>query len=237
VDSVTNAPLTGGTVMVALEQNQNGIDRVIMQTDADANGNFSFCPVPAGTYDVVAVGINGVGVAYAATVTTGVMQGTSMGNVPLVAETGISTTQASLQGQVTTSTGSAGTAADLTVSALQAISNSVQATIPLVQQGSATASLTTAADVSCPANTDCVNYTLGVPAANPNVGPLGGPYTQAVGDVNYSVDALAFVPMSGGTPNCTPSEQTTNMTTANTPLTVTAGATVNPATLVFTGCQ
>lgn len=234
LDSVTMKPLAGGTVMVALEQNQNGIDRVIMQTDADANGNFAFCPVADGTYDVVAVGIDGQGVAYAATVTTGVMQGTSMGNVLLTA----STMQASLQGQVTTSTGTAGTVADLSVSALQPISNSVQAIIPLVQQGSATASLTTAPGAGCPANTDCVSYTLGVPAVNPNVGPVGGPWAPfGGGTVNYSVDALAFVPMSGSTPDCTPSELTTNMTTANTPLTVTPGATVNPATLVFTGCQ
>jgi uncharacterized protein DUF4382 len=238
VDSLTKLPLVGGTVLVALEQNKNGIDRVIMETRADVNGNFIFCPVAMGSYDVVAVGINGAGVAYAATVITGVPQGTTMGNVSLVAETTTNTTQASLQGMVTTSTGSAGTVADLTLSALQPISGTVMATIPLVQQGSATASLTTAAGVSCPANTDCISYTLGVPAANPAVGAFGGAAPiQAGGAVNYSVDALAFVPMSGGTPNCTPSELTTNMTTTNTPLTVTPGTTSNPATLAFTGCQ
>lgn len=237
VDSVTKLAIVGGTVMVALEQNQNGIDRVIMQTDADASGNFTFCPVANGTYDVVAVGINGAGVAYAATVTTGVAQGTSLGNIQLFAETVAPTTQASLQGVVTTSTGSAGTAADLTVSALQPISSTVQATIPLVQQGSATASLTTAAGASCPANTFCVSYTLGVPAANPAVGPMGGPWVQAAGTVGYSVDAQAFVPGMGGTVDCSPSILSTNMTTANTPLTVTGGATSNPANLVFTGCQ
>jgi len=129
----------------------------------------------------------------------------------------------------------------LTVSALQPItvnSATVLVTIPLVQQGSATASLTTAPGASCTANTDCVSYTLGVPAANPNVGAFGGaPPVQAGGTVNYSVDAQAFVPMSGGTVDCSPSILITNMTTANTPLTVTAGATVNPATLAFTGCQ
>jgi hypothetical protein len=238
VDSLTKLALVGGTVIVALEQNQGGIDRVIMQTTADAGGNFTFCPVATGTYDVVAVGINGAGVAYAATVITGVPQGTTMGQVSLVAETSTPATQAMLQGQVTSSTGSAGTVADLTVSALQPISGTVMATIPLVQQGSATASLTTAAGVSCPANTDCVSYTLGVPAANPFVGAFGGTTPiSAAGAVTYSVDALAFVPGMGGTQDCSPNELTTNMTTTNTPLAVTPGNTSNPATLAFTGCQ
>lgn len=238
VDSLTRQALVGGTVLVALEQNKNGIDRVIMETRADVNGNFIFCPVAMGTYDVVAVGINGAGLAYAATVITGVPQGTTMSDLSLVAETSTPSTQASLQGQITTSTSSAGTVADLTVSALQPISSTVMATIPLVQQGSATASLTTAAGASCPPNTDCISYTLGVPAANPFVGAFGGTTPiQAGGSVAYSVDALAFVPMSGSTQDCSPNELTTNMTTTNTPLTVTPGNPSNPATLAFTGCQ
>jgi hypothetical protein len=34
-----------------------------METVTDANGNFVFCPVAAGTYDVVAAALNGAQVA------------------------------------------------------------------------------------------------------------------------------------------------------------------------------
>ncbi len=242
VDSVTLLPLVGGTAIVALEQRDaSGVDRVIMQTTADANGNFTFCPVPTGTYDVVAAGVNGSNLAYAATVTTGVAQGTAMGNVPLVAQTGINTTQGSITGQVTTAGASGGVVSDITLSALQPIAGPTLVTIPLVQQGSTTANTATAADVSCPAGTDCVSYTLSVPAANPSVGAFsagGTTYTQdIVNPVKYTVDALAFVPLSGGTPNCTPSELFINTLSGGGDLVVTAGATATAATAAFTGCQ
>ena len=242
VDSVTLLPIAGGNAIVALEQKDaGGVDRVILQTKADGSGNFTFCPVPIGTYDVVAVAVNGTGVAYAATVTTGVAQGTAMGNVPLVAETGTNTSQGSITGQVTTAGASGGTVADLTLSALEPIPGGTLVTIPLVQQGSATVNATTAADVSCPAGTDCVSYTLAVPAANPNVGAFssgGTTYTQdIVNPVKYTVDALAFVPLSGGTADCTPSEVQVNTLSGGGDLVVTAGGSATAATAAFTGCQ
>jgi hypothetical protein len=242
VDSVTLLAPVGGTAIVALEQKDaGGVDRVILQTKADANGNFVFCPVPIGTYDVVAVAVNGAGVAYAATVTTGVNQGTAMGNVPLVAELGLNTTQGSITGQVTSAGASGGTVADVTLAALEPITGGTLVTIPLVQQGSATVNVTTAADVSCPAGTDCVSYTVAVPAANPNVGAFssgGTTYTQdIVNPVKYTVDALAFVPLSGGTADCTPSELQVNTLSGGGDLVVTAGGTATATTLAFTGCQ
>ncbi|HTK96342.1 MAG TPA: DUF4382 domain-containing protein, partial [Terriglobales bacterium] len=118
VDSISQGAIPGTTI-VALEQRDSatGVDRVIMQTVADAQGNFVFCPVPDGTYDVVAVSIGVGGLAYAATVTTGVAQGSTLTNIPMVAETGINTTQASISGLVTTAGGSGGTAADITLAA------------------------------------------------------------------------------------------------------------------------
>lgn len=242
VDSVTQQAINGGTAIVALEQKDtSGVDRVILQTKTDGSGNFTFCPVPVGTYDVVAVAVNGAGVAYAATVTTGVMQGTAMGNVPLIAETGMNTTQGSITGQVTTAGMSGGTAADVTLSALQSITGGTLVTIPLVQQGSSTANVTTASGASCPAMTDCVSYTLAVPAANPNVGAFssgGTTYTQdTVDPVKYTVDAQAFVPMSGGTVDCSPSEVKVSMLSGGGDLVVTAGGSATAATAAFTGCQ
>jgi hypothetical protein len=242
VDSVSGQAIAGGNTVVALEQkDSSGIDRVIMETVTDSNGNFVFCPVAAGTYDVVAVAINGAHVAYGATVITGVQPGNSLGMVPLLAETGTNTAPASIMGQVTTSTGSAATAADIAISALQPISSTLLVTIPLAAQSASTANLTTAASASCPAKTDCASYTLSVPALNPSVGAFSTSGTQkpaapASGPAGYTVDARAFV-TGGMTPDCSPSEMQTSSTSTNTNLTATPGANVSAATLAFSGCQ
>lgn len=243
VDSATNQVIVGGAAVVALEQKDgSGTDRVIMETVADASGTFSFCPVAAGTYDVVAVAISATQVAYAATVITGVQPGDALGMVPVTAQTGTTTAPASITGQVTTSTGSAATVADISLSALQPINSSLMVTIPLVAQSATAANLTTAAGASCPAMTDCASYTLSVPALNPSVGAFVAganqkPAVPATGPVNYTIDAFAFTADGTSTPNCSPSEMKTASTTINTPLTVTSGTSVTAASLAFSGCQ
>lgn len=243
IDSVTGQAITGGTTVVALEQaDGSGVDRVIMETVTDSSGSFSFCPVAAGSYDVVVVGVSGAQVAYAATVITGVQPGNALGMVPIIAETGTATGPASITGQITTSTGSAATAADISLSALQPISSSLMVTIPLAAQSAAAANLTTAGSASCPAKTDCVTYTLSVPALNPSVGTFSTAGTQkpaapVAGAVTYTLDALAFTTAGTSTPDCSPSELQTSSTTTNTPLNVTAGASTSAATLAFSGCQ
>src|SRR5262249_46025467 len=68
IDSVTQATISGGKVVVALEQRDaSGIDRVIMETTPDGAGNFVFCPVAPGNYELVATAVSGANVAYAAT--------------------------------------------------------------------------------------------------------------------------------------------------------------------------
>jgi len=243
IDSVTAQPISGGNTVVALEQNDgSGVDRVIMETVTDSTGAFVFCPVAAGTYDVVVVAVNGAQVAYAATVITGVQPGNALGTVPLVATLGSNQSPASITGQVTTSTGSAPTTADVSLSALQPISSTLLVTIPLAAQSAATATLTTAASATCPAKTDCATYTLSVPAANPSVGAFSTsgaqkPAVPAVGLVNYTMDARAFVADGSGAADCNPSALQTSTTTANAALTVTPGTSVTAATLAFSGCQ
>ena len=232
IDNVTLLPVAGGNTVVALEQpDKFGVDRVVMEAVPASSGMFTFCPVAAGTYDIVAVAINGVGNTYAATVITGVQAGDVLGNVPMTP----ANAPASITGQITTSTGSAATSADLTVSALQSIGGTTLVTVPLAQQSSATATLTTAANVSCPVNTDCANYTLSVPAANPSIGAFnsGGnqtPAAPALGTGNYTVDGLAFIPGSAGTPDCSSPD-------VNTTVSVMAGNSVAASTLSFTGCH
>jgi hypothetical protein len=243
VDGATGAAIVGGNTVVALETNDGtGVDRVIMETVTDANGNFVFCPAPSGTFDVVVSAINGAGTAYAATVITGVQAGNALGKVPMTA----AAAPASINGQITTSTGSAATSADLSLSALQPIvlvtSAPLLITTPLAQQSAATATLTTAAGASCPAKTDCVSYTLSVPAANPSVGVFSSsgnqtPAPPASGAVNYTVDAIAFLPGAASLLDCSPSDMRTSQTSTNGALVVTAGTSVTAATLTFTGCQ
>jgi Domain of unknown function (DUF4382) len=239
VDSVTQQPVIGGNTIVALEQQDTaGLDRVVMETVAASNGSFAFCPVPQGTYDVVAVAITGSGNTYSATVITGVHPGNSLGTVPLTAA-GL---PASIAGLITSSTGSAGTATDLVTSALQSIGNGVLATVPLAQQSAATATVTTAPGGACPANTDCVDYTLAIPGANPSIGAFNSsgnqtPSAPASGSVNYTIDANAFAPGSAGQPDCSPSNLQTSLTSNNATLSVTPGTSATAATLGFTGCQ
>jgi hypothetical protein len=243
VGSVTGQAIVGGNTVVALEQpDSSGIDRVVMETVTDSSGAFVFCPVTAGTYDVVAVGISGARLPYGATVITGVQPGNALGNVPLVAQSGAIGIPASITGQVTTSTGTTGTAADISLSLLQSISSSVMVTIPLAVQSASTANLTTATDATCPAKTDCASYTLSAAAANPSVGAFSTsgsqtPSAPVSGSPAYTVDAIAFVPGGDGTLDCSPSEMKTSSNASNTALTVTAGASSTAATLAFSGCQ
>ena len=169
---------------------------------------------------------------------TGVQPGNVLGTVPLT-PAGI---PASITGQITTRTGSAGTGVDLAVSALQSIGNSVLVTVPLAQQSAATATLTTASGLACPANTDCLSYTFSVPGANPSIGGFnsGGNQTPAIpasGSATYTIDANAFAPGSAGLPDCNPSNLQTNMTIANATLSVAPGTGATAATLACTVCQ
>jgi hypothetical protein len=243
---VTSQAISGGVTVAALEQNDgSGVDRVIMATVADSSGGFVFCPVPAGSYDIVVTAINGSGTAYAPTVISGVQPGNALGTVPLVAETGANTAPASINGQITTTAGNAATSADIVLSALEpaAINGSnVLVTVPLAQQSAATATVSTAAGSSCPPHTDCASYTLAVPALNPSVGVFSTsgsqqPSPPAPGPVIYTVDAQAFMPDSGGTSDCSPSDLQTNTAAGGGPLAVTAGTGVSASTLAFSGCQ
>lgn len=246
IDGATGQSISGGVTVVALEQRDTaGVDRVIMETVTDSSGGFVFCPVPAGSYEVVAAAVNGLETAYGATIITGVQPGNALGTVPLVAETGINTTPASITGQITTSAGSAGTSADIALSALQLVvvtGSNVLVTIPLAQQSMATAIVTTTSGDNCPANTDCVSYTLAVPALNPSVGTFSTsgsqqPSAPAPGPVDYTVDGQAVVPGSGGSPDCSPSDLQISSTSIGNPLAVTAGETSTALTLAFTACQ
>ena len=250
VSSSTGKPLVGGTVVVAAEQidTVSGVDRVVMSTTADpTTGGFVFCPLPAGTYDIVTVGVDGAGVAYSAGVETGVQTGETAGNIPLVA----SSNQATITGQITSQSGAmppAAIAVDVQVSVLQqAGSSGPMVTIPLLpSQNSTSGVYSTTAGSGCASGTDCVSYSLAVPGVWPNTGAYaasGAQFTQSnTTPVNDTLDMLAASTTTGAS-DCNPSEIKTNTVTSATvgvtggPLTVAAGQTTNAATAAFVMCQ
>jgi len=246
VDSATMMPIAGGTVLVALEQQDaSHTDVIFEESAADSGGNFNFCPLPTGaTFDVVVVAISGAGVAYNATVAVGVPGGTNLGAIPLTAEAGGPTT---FQGFVTATTGSAAASIDAAASALQTFSlpggAALTATIPA--EGNSVSNFSVDSNSNCPAialsNTNCAQYTLIEPASSPSVGVFSSGKINyaapASGDVLYSIGASAFIPLSGGADDCVPPSKTTNMDMNGNPLKASPGTTISPKDIDFTGCS
>lgn len=240
VDSATGKPIAGN-VLVALEQKDSaGIDRVFMNTLTDANGNFVFCPLPSGSYDVVIVGASSSGMVYSPTVITGASTGSALSTVALHALSVVSVSAATLTGTATaqlSGSPATGAAVDLQISTLAQVSGTLTVTIPLLptgSQSSAVLSVATGTSAVCPSGTDCANYSVQVSAGPVFAGPFassGTTPTQSAVTASYLVDALSFVQSSGGTPDCTPSEQTT------TSVTTVAGASVVAPVLRFSGCS
>jgi hypothetical protein len=258
VDSVTKAPITG-TVFVALEQPDSlGVDRIVMQASTDGNGDFRFCPLPPGPFDVVIVAVGTNNLPYNATAVLNVPNGTNLSAIPLLAEVGASA-PAILQGFVTASGASGAVPADVSLSALQSVPvgtspvTTRQLTIPLQAIAmtptapaiSSTGLISVASNTNCPAgspaNANCALHTLVVPGSNPNAGVFsssGFSYTApASGDVLFAVDAVAAIPDSGGVRDCTPSEVISSTDINSQPLKVTAGTPTNVARIDFTGCS
>jgi hypothetical protein len=258
VDSITHAPIVG-TVLVAIEQSdKTGVDRIVMEAAADSNGNFRFCPLPSGTFDVVIVAVGPNNLPYNATAVVNIPNGTNLNAIPLIAETG-ATSPAILQGSVTASTASSGASSDVSLAALQSVTFGTSMpvtrgiTIPLQTiTGTTTSSavfstglvsITTNTDclAGSPAAANCATYTLVVPASNPNVGVFsssGVSYAAPLpGDVLFTVDAVAAQPLSGGTPDCTPSEQSTSKDVNQQSLRVIAGSTTSVARIDFLSCS
>jgi hypothetical protein len=254
---MTKAPINGN-VLVAIEQPDNtGVDRIMMETTADANGNFRFCPLPTGAFDIVAVAVGPSNLPYNATTVLNVPNGANLGAIPLQPETG-ATAPATLQGFVTATTGTAVASVDVSVSALQQVSFGSpavmrQVTVPLeaiqaTQTTSAVAStglISLTSNTTCPtgspANTNCAQYTLVVPASNPSVGVFsssGFTYsTPAAAPVPFTVDARAALPNSGGQSDCSPSEIMTTTDINSMPLAALPATLTTVARTDFKGCS
>jgi hypothetical protein len=250
VDSTTKLPILGGTVLVALEQQDaSGNDVIQRQEATDSNGNFNFCPLPPGSlFDVVVVGINGAGVAYNATVAVGVVDGSALGTVPLTAETGAKVGPTTFQGFVTATTGPLVTTIDASVSALQTISlgGGAMRSVTIPAEGASVEEISVDSNSSCPVaaplHSNFAQYTLIEPASNPSVGIFASGKVSSyaappAGNVLYSIVANAAKPVSGGVSDCAPSSLTTSLDSSMNPLKAVAGGIVTPKEFDFGGCS
>jgi hypothetical protein len=241
LDGTSGNPVNGSVVVAVEQRDAVGIDRVQRATLTANDGSFVFCPLPAGTYDVVIVGTRADGAIYEPSIITGVSVGSTTGNVSLFALSSAALSASTLNGTITSQNSSmTGTVSDVDLSVLETL-NSVTYTIPLAPtstQNSATLAVETAASsgaLICPAGTDCASYSLSVSSGAANVGAWSSSGTTITANVSlatYKMDGLAFVPSSGGVSDCSPSEQTTAAFT----LTV-SGSTVAVDPLKFKACQ
>lgn len=239
LDKATGTPVNGN-VTVSLEQKDaGGIDRIFMSTTTDSSGGFVFCPLPAGTYDMVIVAETTGGMAYAPVVITGVSPGDTIGKIDLQAPTAATM----LSGMVTSAGSSAGVPVLVQLSFLQQVSSGFSVTIPLLpntNQSGTMLSLATVAGTTtnpCPANTDCVTYKADMPVSPLYAGAWasGGVALAQISAAAYTADAIAFEATSSTTRDCsvaTPAELTSSPAVA--PI---ASTTVSINTLAFTSCQ
>lgn len=221
LDASSLQPISG-SVIVALEAaDANGADREIMQTAPAPDGSFVLCPVPPGTYDIVATALSSMQIAYGATILVGVSPGNSAGTLPLQTATGMNKAPAIIAGQVTL-TGPEGTGgfSDILVSAFQSIStrgSAMSITVPL--PSIYTSALSTFATLTS-------DYSISVPAANILVGvfvPNGQiTYQQGNSAVSYIVNVLTSCnPATGQTPS---------------PVSVSSGQTSTAPRIAMMGC-
>lgn len=143
--------------------------------------------------------MDGNGLDYAVTITTGVPSNGTVKNIPLLS-TGAP--PGALNGMIfaMNAAGNLQVNTDMSASVLQS-GNGALFTIPLATQSDT--SLATQTGPGLP------GYTLQVPAANPNVGAFassGTSDTQTSGPANFVVDGLAFVANDPTTPDCSPPE-------------------------------
>ena len=243
VSSKTGHALHGGSVVVALEQKSvGGIDRILMRTTANADGSFILCPVPQGTYDVVAVGVDGDKVSYSAGIETGIQSGQIAGQIPLVP----GSSQGILQGTIATqrtTTPAIGTVAAMKADALQQIGNGgPMVTIPLLpSQSPFDEAMMTQSLPDCPAGTDCANYSMLLPTVTPNVVACSNEtakFTQQSSEPpNYTAEAFAQIPGSAGMPDCRRSAEQVATTPEGSSLVLNPGQNTRAASLAYTQCN
>ncbi len=240
VSSKTGKPLSGGNVVVALEQKDaaTGIDRILMRTSAGSDGAFVLCPVPQGTYDLVAVGVDGASVSYSAGVEMGIQSGQLAGKIPLVP----GSQQGTLEGLITTQ-GTAmnplGVSLAVQADALQQIAtNGATITVPLLpSQSPYNEAMLTMSASSCATGADCAPFAMQLPSSTPNVVACSeqtAQFKQMQGSSpGYTAESAAAIPGTGSTAACTAG----SLQAPNGPVALGSGETAMTSAISFTQCQ
>lgn len=227
-------PVAGATVLFE-QPDSNGVEVVKDSTTTDSNGNFFVCPLPGGNYDIAVTaqtsGTLGATTTYNPTVAFSVPVGTKLSQIPLVPEaSSVQSTggAATVEGQVDTSPntsdgesvmltptmsitpmGGSATSVVIPVFTVNGTALLASGQPPSVQTTSSPSPSTPA----CSTGSDCYNFSLTVPASNPNVGTFSsGAITygvQSSSSVNYSLTASA--------PSCTTTGTATASSLAVTP--------------------
>jgi hypothetical protein len=237
VSSKTGQPLSGGNVVVALEQKDatTGIDRILMRTAAGSDGSFVLCPVPQGTYDLVAVGVDGASVSYSAGVETGIQSGQLAGKIPLVP----ASQQGTLEWLITTQgTGPLGVSLAVQADALQQIAtNGTTITVPLLpSQSPYNEAMLTTNGSSCAGGADCAPFAMQVPTSTPNVVACSeqtAQFKQQGTTAAYTAESVAAIPGTGSAAACPAG----SLRAANGPVSVGSGETAMTSAMSFTQCQ
>jgi Domain of unknown function (DUF4382) len=239
VSSKTGQPLLGGNVVVALEQKDatTGIDRILMRTAAASDGTFILCPVPQGTYDLVAVGMDGASVSYSAGVETGIQSGQLAGKIPLVP----GSQQGTLEGLITTQgTGANPLGVSLAVQAdaLQQIAtNGTTITVPLLpRQSPYNQAMLTMSGSNCAPGTDCAPFAMQLPTSTPNViacSEQTAQFKQKGSTPGYTAESVAATPGTGSAAACSAER----LQAPNGPVNVGSGETAMTSAISFTRCQ
>lgn len=205
-----------GTVLVALEPEGAttasssglvGAEPINMITTANSDGSFVFCPIPAGTYDVVAVAMDSSGQIYEPSIITGVANGETTGTInvyPVSASTttyptasGVPIGGITVNGQATTD---ATVGETVVLSTFETVGGTTY-TIPIPAAVSTsgvvelmTSSTPNPASPACPTGTLCANFGINLPVAAPNIGAWsssGTTLSPGTGIATYTVDGVA----------------------------------------------
>ncbi len=234
----TTTPIAGANVALEMAtpptDGSNSVDLIgnYLRT-ADTNGNFDFCPLPAGPFDVVAsAGASGTTTGnYNATIVTGVTNGTQV-TVPLLAETG---GPAALTGDVT-ATASSSTATSVTADlyALQQATSSLEFAVPLFTGSTPAISQISLActNGNCTTSTNTPpGYSLVVPASNPLVGAFSS------GGITWTLPSTTLTPGYKVEATCSTSSGTTGVFSTTQTVAAATSTTVNPALTSLSNCQ
>ncbi|HTU51752.1 MAG TPA: DUF4382 domain-containing protein [Acidobacteriaceae bacterium] len=240
VSSKTGQPLSGGSVVVALEQKDpaTGIDRILMRTSAGSDGTFILCPVPQGTYDLVAVGVDGASVSYSAGVEMGIQSGQLADKIPLVP----GSQQGTLEGLITTQgtgTNPLGVSLAVQAGALQQIAtDGATITVPLLPgQSPYDEAMLTTDGSSCAGGVDCAPFSMQLPTSTPNVVACSeqtAQFKQQQGSTpGYTAESVAAIPGTGTEAACTSG----SLEAPNGPVSVRSGETTMASAIGFKQCQ